>query len=188
MALIKYHRNDTVASDPVNITLSNKKLKILRPDLYGIRGVSKRKIREIIEEHIFYGDSQPAIVISLKPLLVAAYSDELDCIAMLSYPESFVIDYFLEEKTKLITINTYTSNPPYQKDLIIGQNQLNNWYGFHPIIAEFVSEDIEKIQSRKEMVNEDNWDYVYKLGIEYAKKNPNVWRDGRPMFSKVSAL
>ncbi|WP_243158033.1 hypothetical protein [Aminipila terrae] len=104
---MKYHNNNTVASDPVNITLSHKKLKMLQPDLYGVIGLFRRKVRAIIEEHIFYGDSQPAIVLSIQPLLIAAYSDELDCIAMLNYPQEYVKEFNIEEKMRLLTINTY---------------------------------------------------------------------------------
>lgn len=185
---MKYHRNDTFASDPVNITLSHRKLKFLKPDLYGVKGFFKGAIKQVIEEHVFYGDSQPAIVISTEPLLIAAYSDELDCIALLNYPKHFITEYNLEEKTKLITINTYIGTPPYQKDLIIGRNKFDNWYGFHPIIAEFISEDSEKIQKRKQIIKDDHWEYVFNLGVEYRSKNKNIWRDGRPMLAKISAI
>ena len=39
-------------------------------------------------EHLEHGDSRAAIVISTDPeLLIAAYTDELDCIAMLRLPK-----------------------------------------------------------------------------------------------------
>ncbi|WP_243158034.1 hypothetical protein [Aminipila terrae] len=78
--------------------------------------------------------------------------------------------------------------PPYQRDLIIGKNALGNWYGFYPIIAEFVSEDIDKIQKRKQSINEETWRYIYGLGLEYKSIKKNVWRDGRPVFSADSAI
>ena len=108
----------TYASCPGELTLSNQKLKQLRPDLYGILGlICKAKDKyclgftkiEKIKAHIYYGDSQPAVVISLKPLIVAAYSEDLDCILPLKFPNKFVKNYKLKEKSRLLTINIYTT-------------------------------------------------------------------------------
>ena len=50
-----------------------------------------------IAEHLIFGDSRAAVVISIYPkLIVAAYSDELDCVAMLLFPrEPFITKYNL---------------------------------------------------------------------------------------------
>jgi hypothetical protein len=187
---MKYFNNDTEASDPLSIRLSHEKLKKLAPDLYGSKGFEINckigvDFKKVIEEHIFYGDSQPAIVICLQPLLIAAYSDELDCIAMLKFPWNYIMEYGLKEKTKLITSNTYSSKPEYQTDLIIGDKNLGNWFGFHPIIAEFVSEDIQKIEIRKQQIDDEQWEYVYNLGKNYFNKYQGVYRDGNPMLSGI---
>jgi len=184
---MKYINPDSAASDPIHIQLSHKKMKKLRPDLYGLKGLSQKKVREYLAEHVYYGDSQPAIVISIKPLLIAAYSDELDCVAVLNFPENFALEYDLAQKSKLITVNTYMTAYPYQKDLLLGPSNMENWFGFHPIIADFVSEDHENIQKRKHAISDEHWDYVHRLGVEYLTRKPNVWRDGRPMYSKISA-
>lgn len=190
---MKFFRNDTVASDPLSITLSHKKLRKMVPDLYGLKSFIRYcKIgidyKKVIEEHILYGDSQPAIVVSLQPLLIAAFSDELDCIAILKFSLNYIKEYGLKEKTKLITCNTYSCKPPYQTDLIIGEKNLGNWFGFHPIIAEFISEDIQKIENRKEKIQDEHWEYVYSLGKNYIIKHQGVYRDGRPMFSGISLV
>jgi hypothetical protein len=73
--------DSTVASNPGDITLSHQKLRVLRPDLYGFRGLiysllSALRIfppqKEYIEEQVKYGDSRAAVVVSTNPLLVAA--------------------------------------------------------------------------------------------------------------------
>ncbi|MBK1813171.1 hypothetical protein JHL18_21345 [Clostridium sp. YIM B02505] len=58
----------------------------------------------------------------------------------------------------------------------------------HPIIAEFVLDDVDVIEMRKLKINEQMWDYVYKLGIGYTEKYPNTYRDGRPTYSINPAI
>jgi len=42
---------------------------------------------EAISNHLKMGDSRAAVVISIHPkLVIAAYTDELDCVAMLQFP------------------------------------------------------------------------------------------------------
>lgn len=128
------------------------------------------------------------MVISIEPLLIAAYSTELDCVAMLHFPSSYVNEYGLKLRSRLLTINTYFTRPPYQNDLIIGEMSLNNWYGVNPMIAEFITDDMDRIKERKDQIDESLWNRVLKLGNEYRTKHNNIWRDGRPIHSKKSAL
>jgi len=95
----------TSASDAGQITLSHDKLRVLRPDLYGLRGLWKSILsvlrvgwpqRIYIEEQLQNGDSRAAVVVATFPLLIAAYTDELDCVAMLRFP-----DEFIHQKTKV---------------------------------------------------------------------------------------
>ncbi|GAA0691798.1 MULTISPECIES: hypothetical protein [Clostridium] len=184
----------TYASCPGELTLSNQKLKQLRPDLYGILGlICKAKDKyclgftkiEKIKAHIYYGDSQPAVVISLKPLIVAAYSEDLDCILPLKFPNKFVKNYKLKEKSRLLTINIYSEIKDLAKDIILGKNHSGLWGNFSPIIAEFVSNDKNLIEKNKKIFNEDLWEYVYKLGLEYLELYPNTYRDGRPLIAFI---
>src|SRR5262249_13829871 len=94
--------DSTSASDPGGVSVSHKKLRLLRPDLYGLRGLVHRvrsglgygfPQRVYIEEQLQHGDSRAAVVVLTKPLLVAAYTDELDCVALLRFPEYLVEDY-----------------------------------------------------------------------------------------------
>ena len=51
--------------------------------------------RTYLKEQLLHGDSRAAVVVSVDPLLlVAAYTDELDCVALLRFPDSeFVEEY-----------------------------------------------------------------------------------------------
>ncbi|GFZ30041.1 hypothetical protein CSC2_05670 [Clostridium zeae] len=188
--------SSTQASSPGSLSLSNEKLKELRPELYGLKGkwLEYREKKsagysqiEQIREHIFYGDSQPAVVLSVDPLIIVAYSEDLDCVVPLYFSNIYVKKYRLKEKTRLITVNTYMRGPKLQEDIILGPNNSGVWFGFHPIIAEFVSDDLDVIEMRKLKIDEKMWEYVYKLGGEYSSKYPNAYRDGRPIYSQNPA-
>jgi hypothetical protein len=190
---MKYHDNNSFAENPGNVILSEKKLKVLRPDLFGRRkkksnfNIEPSKEIDYIREHLSCGDSQPAIVISLNPLLIAAYSDDIDCVAVLNFPSYFAKDYSLQIRSKLITVNTYMRNPPYQKDLIPGPNA-RAWFGFYPLIANFLSDSTKNIQNHINRIPEDHWNYIFRLGNEYMKRFPNIYRSGSPVYSKISAI
>lgn len=188
--------DDFYASEPGQITLSERKLRVLRPDLFFGLGMLWRFLREIffdgqdglpqrtyIEEQLREGDSRAAVVVSVEPLLVAAYSDDLDCVAMLKFPSCFVADYQLSVGTRLLTVNCYGSGGKPARDLIPGTPQGPSWTEIHPLIAEFLTEDLDRLRSRKEEIEEDEWQRAWELGNEYLKLRPGVARDGRPVFS-----
>ena len=184
------------ASDAMGLTISHDKLKVLRPDLYGFQGLRQRyreatgltwPQRSYLETHLREGDSRAAVVVSTDPLLVAAYTDELDCVAILEFPDEFVDDYGLKEGSRLLTINTYNRQPQYDADLVLGSNQTGRWTGFHPIIAEFVSDDEPAILARKRAIPAEEWQRTYRMGRAYLKQRPGLARDGRPVFASMAA-
>jgi hypothetical protein len=59
---------------------------------------------ESVATHLDRGDARAALVAAITPdVLVAAYTDELDCVAMLRFPQELVDIYDLEVGTRLIT-------------------------------------------------------------------------------------
>jgi hypothetical protein len=180
--------NTSVASDPGRLWLSNAKLRRLRPDLFGLVAFLKNLIlpvseRRYLAEQLQHGDSRAAVVASIDPLLVAAYTDELDCVAMLRFPDAFAEEYGLTVGSRLLTVNTYGEFPDYQEDLILGPNLIERWTGFHPVIAEFVSNDMGRIIARKTAISEAEWQRTRNLAAEYLASKPGVARDGRPIYA-----
>ncbi len=180
------------ASDPGQIWLSRAKLKLLRPDLFGFRAFfrwfwSSFPQLTYIGEQLQHGDSRAARVVSTSPLLVAAYTDELDCVAMLRFPDAFREVYGLTVGSRLLTVNTYKRGRAYDSDLILGPNRFERWVGFHPIIAEFVSDDLPRIEARKAQITEEEWARTASLGAGYLAAKPGIARDGRPVYAAVPA-
>ncbi|MDF1815475.1 MAG: hypothetical protein P1V20_24965 [Verrucomicrobiales bacterium] len=186
------------ASDPGEIPLCHKKLRLQRPELYGLAGLIGRirarlrrhnLERRHIEWHLMNGDSRAAVVISVSPLMVAAYTDELDCIAMLRFDDdlNLVDAYGLRAGSRLLTVNTYADLDERDSDLFPGPEDRRRWSGFTPIIADFLTEDENRVAKRKLEIPETEWQRTAELGKEYAEKYPGVARDGRALNSYYPA-
>lgn len=188
---MKYHCG--VASDPGQIRLSLEKFRSLEPLAAGLCGewagrcANREEFEERLDEHIQVGDSRAACVIAVEPLLVAAYTDELDCVAVLCFPNHLVSKYNLSLGARLLTVNTYQRSDWRKTDLVLGPRQLGQFLAFWPIIADFVSEDSARLQQRKNELDQDEWARTCQLGREYVEQFPGRTRDGRPSYSDTPA-
>jgi hypothetical protein len=190
----KYHDDTTTASNPGGFHLSLDKLRLLQPELLTDvtllcgSGCAKlhpaEELRDRIDEHLSLGDSRAAIVVSLKPLLIAAFSDDLDTVALLKFPEELARKYSLTLDSRLLTVNTYgksqdrgTGGLLVAADLVAGPRHTNQWSNVQPYIAEFLSDDMERIEARKARIDEEEWGDARRLaavrvrffGIETAR-------------------
>lgn len=183
----KYHDDTTVASDPVAVRLARRRLAAW-PRAESVlsriaRWIGGDEFAERIDEHLRLGDSRAAVVINCSPLLVAAYTDELDCVALLRFPVHFVDQFHLDVGTRLLTVNTYGTRAAVAADLIPGSGDQLRWQYFYPLIAEFLSDDSERIATRKAQITEAEWERCFALGRDYVRARPGVARDGSPFES-----
>jgi hypothetical protein len=122
-------------------------------------------------------------VMQTTPLLIAAYTDEFDCVAMLHFPRSCVPTRDLQPGTRLLTVNTYTLRLlGVARDLTPGPGDYRRYGNFAPLIAEFLSDDEQRITERKAQINEAEWNRTWSLGQEFLQQHGLKARDGRPMF------
>ena len=184
----------STASDPGNVSLSRAKLEVLYPNFFTPSGLLMRLWKSLagsapfspsaIDDHLRSGDSRAAVCVSVSPLLVAAYSDERDCVVMLEFPEKLVATYRLKPGSRLITVNRYMNGPKRPvADLIEGPLSRGNWHNVIPMIADFLSDDMAAIERRKQAINDEEWQRTAMLGAEYVKMKPGKARDGRPLDS-----
>jgi hypothetical protein len=184
---------DSTATNPGGLPLSESKQRELEPSMFGTRRVLRKLVGALLivdvldlidgpllKDHLANGDSRAAVVVATYPLLVAAYSDDLDCVAMLRFDDRFVARYNLHRGSQLVTINQYYSHQVIHKDLIAGPNRVADWSGFYPLIAEFLSDDEARVATLKEGISSVEWQHCQGLGEEYLNKHPGVARLGRP--------
>lgn len=168
--------------------VSDAKLRRLRPDLYGLRYWFHQalhnlrgtySVRDIIKEHLWLGSIHPAMVLSMKPGRIAAFSLELDCVAILGYFPEFLDEFGLSEGGRLLGVNYYSTGPKHP-DLEFGPGKCADWTGFQPIIADFVTDDEARLADRKAAVPERLWARTWELGQVRLRKYPDRWRSGEP--------
>ncbi len=186
----------TFASHPGGLTLSRDKLLFLQPELRGLGGLRHkwqffRTFYELpeafVEEHLRHGDGRAAVVVSVSPLLVAAYTDELDCVALLHFPERLIEIFGLAVGTRLLTTNSYRQASSLDPDLLPGEYHHGRFTGFIPVIADFLTDDVPRLQWRKATIAEWEWGRAAAMGKNYLLQFSGVARDGRPYWSGVSA-
>lgn len=126
-----------------------------------------------------YGDTQPALVVSANPLRIAAYSDELDAVVMLRFPEELARQYDLSEGTRLTTANVYLYEyGPYGKDYFPGAGFTHQFADFVPVVQLFLGKNDEKIRSKVNLFDAATWEKVAGLAEEYQAEHPGMERDG----------
>ncbi len=185
---MRFHDETTTASNPVAVEVSDARLRAPCPHLHGAfrLHVDNRKVRAVNIEHMQFGDRRAAVVVSVEPLIVAAYTDELDCVALLRFDREFPHEP-LEVGSRLLTVNTYGEGDLHQPDLFPGQRASGRWASFHPIIADFVCSDPAPVERRKAAIDDDEWERTLRFGNWQLGLDPAVARDGAPDRSMVPA-
>ena len=177
----------THADNPGNVKFSYKKYYSFRNRIntkFSGRFYSDMQIENIMKV-LLYGDTQPALVMSTEPLLVAAYSDEMDAVVMLRFPSEFVEKYQLTAGTRLTTSNWYFGgDQPIASDIFCGEGYLRRWVDFMPVVQLFIGKKDDKIRAKAALFGEDVWTKVTEMAEEYLYEHPDLCRDGFSYFKK----
>jgi hypothetical protein len=189
--MAKYHSSTHAASDPGRIRLSRRRFRQLEPTARGIRGFfwlyseDGRTWQERIDEHLQQGDSRAALVFSVEPLIVGAYSDEFDSTVMLEFPTWLNRVHRLQVGSKLLTVNTYSFMGGLAPDMMKGANGMTQFANVHPLIADFYSDDRDRIAARKCEIDDVEWERCLQTGKDYAQRFPGVVRPGTPIHARL---
>ncbi len=188
------------ASHPARVALSDAKMRAFHPELFGIRGlvldvyegISQKFYaftRTRIREWLYHGDARAAVVIRADPLLVAAYTDEMDCVAMLRFPGWIAEEYALRRGSRLLSANSYMIRKPerpLQPDLVDGPKSTRMFALLFPMIVDFLTDDLDGVARCKAEIGRDEWARAASLGDEYLKRPGCTARDGRPRYCGIS--
>jgi hypothetical protein len=87
-----------------------------------------------------------------------------------------------------VTVNNYeVSAVRSHEDIRRGPAATEQWTGFHPLIADFLTENAARLETVKRAITEDEWRRAEELALEYLARSPALCRDGRPRFSRYPA-
>ena len=192
----------TAATHPGRLTLNRRLLQNVEPELRGKRlrrwqeqdhkeGTSRvTGTLESLARHLARGDARAAYVIKTTPdVLVAAYTDELDCIAMLRFPQTVADVYRLEIGTRLIACHFYQKTDyGVALDLVPGADASERWHNFHPLIGSFLSADDDRLRQLEREIREEEWSRTRELAADWLERfdEGDAWpaRDGSPLRAK----
>lgn len=168
----------TAASDPVRIRVSRKKLDALGVGECLGRALTTQDL-DTIQSILWRGDSRAALVTSVRPFRVAAYTDELDAVAILESPPDVRRGFSVGDR--LLTVNVYAREhpPESEPDLVPGARAYDRFVNFMPHIAELYSDEREKIDARKAAISEDEWRRCAELAQAYPEQKGDRARCGR---------
>lgn len=134
---------------------------------------------------LMQGDTQPALVQSVSPLIVSAYSDEMDAVVFLRFPDELVEAYGLTPGMRLVTSTGYERLKDKVAPDIFPESDFSGLYGdFIPIVQLFLagkkqilfSGGDQEIRERPAIFSEEIWQKVEKKTAEYAGRG--LCRDG----------
>ena len=172
----------TSAENAGGVHLSKKKFKQIRDDFMKVPFLKRsayNKQYERINQYLAYGDTQPAIVISTNPLTISAYSDEMDAVLLLCFPNELVKQYDLKKGTRLVTSNVYRTGNRIVRDIIAGDGYMERYINFTPMVQLFLSDQEEYVRERTHLFEEERWQRLQLLTEEKMTQYPNIKkRDG----------
>ncbi|MBO4982532.1 MAG: hypothetical protein J6D23_00595 [Clostridia bacterium] len=163
-----------------NIKLSKAKWRDIGK-IYGLslkNRIRLRKFARVEAECLNFGSVEPAVVMCTSPLLVAVYSEDMDAVLILQFAPAYKEKYNLKVGDKLISVNTYGNRGPIAKDIFTGPAYTQVWTDFTPHIADFLSNDKERLERLKGDIVETHWEYVKSLGGKYIYNHPTTTRNG----------
>ncbi|MCM1133295.1 MAG: hypothetical protein NC340_07460 [Ruminococcus flavefaciens] len=188
---MNYVDPNTVASSPTDVNLSRQKFIHLRDEVLKISPLKKiyyNKQFKRINQYLLNGDTQPAVVASVDPLVISAYSSDMDAVLLLRFPQELVRMYQLEKGMKLVTTNIYFEGDKVAKDIITGEGYTHDWVNYVPMIPLFLCDNEIAVRQMTEMFDEALWDRVMRMTAEKSANKRIKPRDGFYYFTKFNLL
>jgi hypothetical protein len=175
------------AAHPGRLALSEARLARLQPELLepaarGEDDSARQTWLASIRGQLASGDSRAAVVIDAENAVVAAYTDEIDCVALLKFDPAVAQANRWKMGARLLTVNSYLTGDEYKaRDLLPGENANLGFKNFRPLIADLLTDDRERLDSRKAEIGEEEWLRAMVLGKQAYLDRAVPPRDGRPL-------
>ena len=104
---------------------------------------------------------------------------------MLHFPDFLIAEYRLQAGGRLLTVNTYGRGQAVVQDIVEGPASTRRWGNCYPVIADFLSDDLDVIAHRKHSIAELEWGRAAGFAKARISGGEAVSvRDGRPLQSR----
>jgi len=195
---------NSTASQPGLIPVSERLLKRMQPELFGqavLQGPLTRffgktptqQWRTQLRTRAALGLLDAAVVIRLQPLVVAVRSQELDCVALLGFPDELgqmlCAHHALERGTRLSVVNCYFApGNVEQVDITQGPQARGVWGAFWPLLSIAVCDDRIALKRAQSRLAADDFTAVERLADEYVARKGWLVRSGAPLRAPMPAM
>jgi tetratricopeptide (TPR) repeat protein len=169
-------RLEGTASNSGGFSLDKSKLRALFPNV----DWTADQIAHL-SEHLRLGDTRAAIVASVRPLVISAYSDELDAVILVQFPDVLVSQYALAAGDRLVVSWIYPKRHQTPNDVVLGEHNLRRYDNGAPLVAEFFSNSVDKIKKRKSDVSAAEWERIKILTPAALKRADGKYRSCFPL-------
>lgn len=177
------------ASHPGMLSLSFDKLKLVYPQAFPGLIPGKRWTRwlfgpsmaevEYLQFWLNGGDSRAALVVSTSPVLVSVYTDEMDCTCLYRFPDEYAGWFSLRRGQRLLAVLTFGYGKKLVRDLENGPRACYRYANFQALIGDFRSDDVERLEERKQTLEPDEWPRCVAMTKAYLRQFGHAARDGR---------
>jgi len=174
-----------LASNPALVPLSERRLRRLQPQLFDVARWPQEAQRvdriDDLRKTLARGDAHAAVVVDAVGGVVAAYTDELDCVVMLKFGPALASRYGWQDGTRLLAAMTYAPRwKGVASDLLPGPGDTARWGNACPLIADLLTEDRAALATSKQTIDEAEWTRALNLGRRMVAAG-GIARDGRPL-------
>ncbi|HEX3132349.1 MAG TPA: hypothetical protein VHX44_02070, partial [Planctomycetota bacterium] len=121
------------------------------------------------------------------------HTDELDCVALLQVDSRqaaiLISRHRLKPGSQLMAVNMYIQkgSPLDQHDVIQGPKARGIYGAFHPIIADFLTDDTDQLMRMKTRISEEEWGAVERKARLLVERKGWVLRSAHPLLSLLAA-
>jgi hypothetical protein len=173
------------------MTLSEERLYRIQPKLFDLKRwanqADRDSWREAIRDTLARGDNRAAVVVDAASSVVAAYTNELDCVVLLQFDTALGLVHGWQNGTRLLSANSYFARDTgVAPDLQPGPGDRGRWGNVWPLIADLLTDDQARLSARKQQIDADEWERAWQLGRS-ALADAVPPRDGRPLGSRKPA-
>ena len=170
----------------MNLRLSRPLLRRLQPDAFRWGGLRRHGPSwERLSEHLG-AQPEPAMVVSLEPLRVAAFAGEIDTVVFLAFPPQVAAQAGLSKGQRLTALNTYRGvEEGFSPDLEPGERARGVQGQVTPLIAELCCETPAAVASLRERIEPAAWERFLEVLEAFSHRPRLRVRDGRPLQAAV---
>lgn len=142
-----------------------------------------------LTELLLEAEPAAAVVVSVEPRLIACYSGRHDAIVLLRIPASMSFGLKWSPGMRLLGVNSYKREQLKTKpaDDFFGYAPIDpEGQYYFPILAEFLSDDKDRLASLKEGLQDEVWNRCQDLG-QRALEEQHPARNGHPFNAQLPA-